>query len=335
MEKLVLHCRLSPGDVVMLTAAVEALHVQYPGRFLTDVRTPCPALWEHNPYVTPLDDADPQVRRIECQYPLIHNSNQLPYHFLHGYVRHLGGELGLPLEPVAFRGNIHLHPDERSAPSPAAEMLDDSEPYWIICAGGKYDCSVKWWHRRRWQEVVDHFQGTLQFVHIGESGHYHPPLRGVIDLRGRTSLRELIRLVYHASGVLCPVTLLMHLAAAVPGKTGSGLRPGVVVAGGREPPHWEAYPGHQFLHTVGTLPCCATAACWRARTVPMGDNSENDAPGRLCLRPLPSGLPECMDKITARHVIAAIELYSNPGPTASLLPRQTNHQHPHQLATIP
>ncbi len=287
----------------MLTAAVEALHTRYPGRFLTDVRTPCPELWIHNPYLTPLDAAAPDVRNIDCVYPLIHQSNQLPYHFIHGYIRHLGEQLGLPLEPVAFRGHIRLGADELAAPP----LVEPDPPYWIVAAGGKYDYTVKWWHRRRWQAVVDHFQGRLRFVQVGEVGHYHPSLTGVVDLRGRTSLRELVLLVHRAAGVLCPVTFLMHLAAAVPSHRGRALRPCVVVAGGREPVHWEAYPGHQFLHTIGALPCCARGGCWRSRTVPVGDNPKHDAPERLCLRPMPSGLPECMDMIEPRHVIDAIE----------------------------
>lgn len=52
-RKLILSCRLSPGDVVMLTAAVRDLHQRYPGEFVTDVRTASPDLWTHNPYLTP------------------------------------------------------------------------------------------------------------------------------------------------------------------------------------------------------------------------------------------------------------------------------------------
>jgi ADP-heptose:LPS heptosyltransferase len=298
----------------MLTAAVEALHVQHPGRYVTDVRTPCPDLWKANPFITPLEDADPAVQHIDCEYPLIHQSNELPYHFIHGYVQYLAGRLNTPLSPVAFRGNIHLHPSECQPPPLLAESVPDGQPFWIICAGGKYDFTIKWWHRRRWQEVVDHYQGRVTFVQVGEQGHYHPPLRGVIDMRGRTSLRDLIRLVYHAAGILCPVTLLMHLAAAVPCRPGKKLRPCVVVAGGREPAHWEAYPGHQFLHTIGSLLCCAAGGCWRARTVPLGDGSDQDAASRLCVRPRPSGLPQCMELITPQNVIRAMETYSPAMP---------------------
>lgn len=311
MEKLVLHCSLSPGDVVMLTAAVEALHKGHPGRFLTDVRTPCPDLWTQNPFITRLHDADPDVRHIRCHYPLIHQSNRLSYHFIHGYVRNLADQLGLALEPAAFRGDIHLTPDELRSDYPSKVVGGDgTKPFWIISAGGKFDYTIKWWHRRRWQAVVDHFRDRITFVQIGERGHPHPRLDHVIDMRGRTSLRQLILLMHRAGGVLCPVTLLMHLAAAVPRPEGqTGLRPCVVVAGGREPVHWEAYPGHQFLHTIGSLPCCAHGGCWKARTVPLGDGSPNDEPQRLCERPTDSGLPRCMELIEPAHVINAIELW--------------------------
>ncbi|HVA46385.1 MAG TPA: hypothetical protein VNH11_08430 [Pirellulales bacterium] len=127
-------------------------------------------------------------------------------------------------------------------------------------------------------------RGRLVFVQIGAAEHSHPPLDNVVDLRGKTDHRQLIRLVYHSSGVLTGVSYPMHLAAAVPcrplapqaepaspnrqafhegrdptqiprrsahGVSGLRLRPCVVINGGREPPHWEQYPGHQFLHTIG------------------------------------------------------------------------------------
>lgn len=292
----------------MLTAAVESLHRAHPGRFLTDVRTPCPALWRHNPHLTRLADDEPGVRHIRCHYPLIHQSNRLSLHFIHGYIRHLAEELGVPLEPCAFRGDIHLGEEELRSDYAAKVVGDAGKPFWIINAGGKFDYTIKWWHRRRWQAVVDHFRDRLTFVQIGERGHYHPPLAGVVDMRGRTSLRQLILLVHRAAGVLCPVTFVMHLAAAVPRPAGqTALRPCVVVAGGREPVHWEAYLGHQFLHTIGSLPCCARGGCWKARTLPLGDGSPNDAPDKLCERPTPAGLPRCMELIEPRHVINAIE----------------------------
>lgn len=309
MEKWIFENRLAPGDIVMLTAAVRDLHRLHPGRFLTDVRTCCPALWENNPRLTPLRVDDPEVRRLECHYPLIHRSNQEPWHFIHGFVRYLSEKLEVPLHPTEFRGEIHLSAEEKERPSPAEEVLGLKGPYWIMAAGGKYDFTIKWWHRRRWQEVVDHFQGRLTFVQVGEKGHYHPPLRGVSDMRGKTTLRDLVRLVYHADGIVCPVTLHMHLAAAVPLPPGRRrFRSCVVINGGREPAHWEAYPGHHFLHTIGSLDCCAASACWRSRTVPLGDGSPLDGPENLCVNVAPSGMARCMELIDSALVCRMIEL---------------------------
>ena len=161
--------------------------------------------------------------------------------------------------------------------------------------------------------MVDHFRGKIEFAQIGEAGHNHPPLDGVIDLRGETNLRQLIRLVYNADGALSPVSLLMHLAAAVPTRSDMPKnRPCVVVAGGREPPHWEAYPHHQFVHTVGMLSCCDDGGCWKSRVVPLGDGSSLDNPDQLCVQPV-NGIPRCMDMIEPADIIRRIEGYYEGG----------------------
>ncbi len=242
MKKLILTNSLPPGDVVMLTAAVRDLHLCQPGQFVTDVRTPDRDLWAHNPYLTPLDDGDPEVETIECHYPLIHQSNQLPVHFLHGFMAFLNERLGTCIKPTAFRGDIYISDEERRDRSLVHQILGEDRPFWIITSGGKYDFTNKWWDPTRYQEVVDHFKGKILFVQVGKLDHHHPPLEGVLNLLGKTSLRELVRLVYHSQGVLCPVTLLMHLAAAVPTKPANPeARPAVVIAGGRESVQWEAY----------------------------------------------------------------------------------------------
>ena len=84
-RRLILRSFQSPGDTVMLTAAVRDLHAACPGQFVTDVRTSADALWEHNPHLTRLQENDAGVESLDMHYPLIHQSNQRPYHFLHGY----------------------------------------------------------------------------------------------------------------------------------------------------------------------------------------------------------------------------------------------------------
>src|ERR1044071_7942613 len=249
MRKLILKSGFSPGDIVMLTAAVRDLHHWYPGQFLTDVRTLCPGLWENNPYLTPLTEDMPGVELIDCSYPLIDHCNETPYHCLHGFIDFLNQRLSLAIRPTAFKGDIHLSDLEKSWFSQVHEVTGEDTPFWIVAAGGKYDVTIKWWQPERYQKVVDHFRGRILFVQVGEVGHHHPRLEGVLDLRGRTNLRELVRLVYHSQGVLCSVTALMHLAATIEVRNDpSQSRPCVVVAGGRETAPSGAQPAHPQLH---------------------------------------------------------------------------------------
>ena len=87
----------------------------------------------------------------------------------------------------------------------------------------------------------------------------------------------------------------------------------MVIAGGREPPHFTAYPHHQYIHRVGALPCCDQGGCWKSRTVALGDGDAKDAPEELCVNVVAVPLPRCMDMISAREVIDRIELYFDGG----------------------
>lgn len=300
----------------MLTAAVRDLHRSHPGEFLTDVRTSCPDLWQYNPYLTPLDEGDSEVGVLDCHYPLIHQSNTVPCHFLHGFPAYLNEHFGLRIRVTEFKGDIHLGQDERVWFANLLAQAEETIPYWLLVSGGKFDYTIKWWDHDRYQQVVDHFAGRIQFVQVGEAAHHHPPLRGAVDLRGQTTLRQLVRLVHHAEGVVSPVSLMMHLAAAVESPAAAPAnRPCVVIAGGREPPHFTAYPHHQYLHTVGALECCDNGGCWKSRVVPLGDGDPKDAPDQLCVDVV-GRLPRCMHMITAADVIRRIEWYFEGGALA-------------------
>jgi ADP-heptose:LPS heptosyltransferase len=315
-----------------MTAAVRDLHRAHPDKYQIAVSTPCPALWENNPHIQRFEHTtttrkqggedfrypipkDKAIQCLHCSVPLINSANALTYHYIPAMTKHLEAGLQLSIPSTHFHGDIHLSDQERSWMNQAEQETGWTGPFWILVAGGKTDITCKWWSPSFHQEVIDHFIGRIQFVQCGLKRHWHTRLKNVIDLVGQTNLRQFIRLMYHAGGVVCPVSFAMHLAAAVPTKTGA-YRPCVVIAGGREPVHWEQYPGHQFLHTVGMLDCCDRGGCWKNRCQKVGDGDDKDETD-LCVKPVPINpklqIPKCMAMITPKIVINAIEGYLERG----------------------
>lgn len=316
-RQVVLQCDLAPGDIVVLTGALRDLHAAHPGEFATDIRTRAPELWMYNPGLTALADGDPDVEVVPVEPDEGVDSNRSPVHIQHWLLDAINRRLGTRATPQFFHGEVHMSAAERALPNPIQRLAGRSIPYWLIASGGKRDHTIKWWSHARYQEVVDRLRDRIQFVQVGAPGDVHPPLRGVVDLRGRTSIRELILWMSHAQGVVCGITFLMHLAAAVENAwTGRRGRPAVVIAGGREPVHWFAYPGHQILHNVDQLPCSG-GGCWKSRTHPLGDGTVWDKPDRICTQHV-GGLARCMDLITPADVVRRVEGFFEGGVSRAL-----------------
>lgn len=209
------------------------------------------------------------------------------------------------------RGDIHLTEKEKSY-SMIKDLYGANIKYWVVGPGGKTDCTNKIWDWRRFQNVIDHFDGMLKFVVIGRSDHIVEKLRGVIDLTDKFNdgVRGLIPLVYHSEGCVSGVTFLLHLAASVPPRFAKERKPCVAIYGGREPVSFTAYCNHQILHTNGAFDCCDNGGCWHSRVIPLPTKPERNK--RLCKYPVKvegRSIPSCMDSITARDVIRAIEKY--------------------------
>jgi ADP-heptose:LPS heptosyltransferase len=316
-QKLILTSNLCPGDLLTLTAAVESLHLTYPGEYLTDVRTPAREIWEHNPHLTPLEDADPEARKIECHYPSIGRCNQEPVSFLAGYTEHLGEQLGRPLRCRVNRPCLYLSDAERAWQDQVSQHVTGGKriPFWLVNAGVKNDYTAKSWPVEHYQSVINMTRGRIQWVQVGAREHTHPELRGVIDFRGKTDHRQLIRLAYHAAGGLGPVTYLQHLCAA-------WQKPYVCLLGGREPVPWTSYPTQHTLHTIGLLDCCRDKACWRSRTVPIGDSDAKDS--SLCDWPVLGLLrpsPKCLAAITPHQVVSVLDRILSVGGALRAPPR--------------
>ena len=315
-QRIVLAHNRAPGDVVVMTAFVRDLVLTHPGRYSVEVQTSAMDLWRHNPYVTVAKRKPgprPDVKYLQLDYGRgIRDQNFEPVHFLAYFHRDFERKMGVKVPLRLPYPDLHLSPEER-------DISPLSGRYWVVLSGGKSDFTAKVWEADRMQLVVDELgKMGLGVAQIGSNdpGHWHPPLRGdhVVNLVGRTNLRDMMRLIKHSDGVICGITCAMHMAAALQ-------RPCVVLAGGREAWWWEAYVRenkglapvnhllqmpHRFLHTIGLLQCCQNHGCWKNKVVAI--NSDKS----LCYHPvhrLNQVVPQCLDMISEKHVLEAVMQY--------------------------
>lgn len=305
---LLLKSDQAPGDVVCMTSAVYSLHKAYPGKYLTSVESLYPEIFYNNPNVIPIEELSKLGNPINLQmhYPAIHSSNSRGIHFMQAWCEHLGAALNIKVPLLTNRPKLYFEENKSTISKYDMPEL----PYWIVCSGGKNDFTAKLWGYHNYHDVICKLRGKIKFVQVGEKVVDHPPLPYIDYRAGQTNLRQLFDLVRSARGVLCGVSLLMHVAAALE-------KPCIVIAGGREPVQWNSYPKQHYLHTVGSLPCTSTQgevgqACWRSRVLPQEDSSPFNE--NTCERPIQlnyagvpiTTIPECMNKITLEEIVSLI-----------------------------
>lgn len=323
LKVLKLHLRsfLSLGDIVCMTPCVRDLKLHLKDQVQISVETSCSQVWDNNPYIVPYDPNDKEVRIIDMHYDDINESNESGRHFTSGYRMFLEDKLDMRIPSKKGFGDLHLSSDEKSWIS-QVEELGIKDDFWVVSSGGKTDFTCKWFFPKKYQEIVSYFEGKITFVQIGEKKDFHPKLKGVIDLRGKTDIRQLIRLVYNSVGTLSNMTCLSHISGALPSREGYPIRrAGVTVLGGREPATWCNYIGQTVLSNHSALSCCDNGGCWKSRSSLVGDGDIKDKKD-TCLFPMDSGVDylvngrkirfresKCLNMISAKDVIRAIEMY--------------------------
>jgi hypothetical protein len=300
-----------------MTACVRDLALAYPGRYDVHIAGSCSSLWENNPHVAgiwgPAPPRGMQTYRLSYLAAL-RESGLRRLHLLTAFHRDLGAKMGLHVPVLRAKGDLHL--DEwhrRNRPVPGR--------YWYLVAGGKSSIPTKIWAVGHYQRVVDLLGAEgISVVQDGAThpGHRHFDLGGVVSFVGKTTLRDVLWLIYHADGVICPVTFMMHVAAALD-------RPCVVIAGGREPWWWEAYTDapdrhfgdecapvavpHRYLQHRGDPGCWRPAGCWKAQVRASGDGNGTTC----CDAPIGDGhgplVPACLMAITPEIVAEAVMSY--------------------------
>jgi ADP-heptose:LPS heptosyltransferase len=235
-------------------------------------------------------------------YPLIQKSGQMPVHFMQGYTDYLSGKLNIKLSLSVKKPYLYISDLEKSWINQVEEVFNYKGKFWLVCSGTKNDYTVKGWGHHNYQEIIDKLYGEIQFVQVGSEEHNHKILSKTLNLIGKTDLRQLIRLCWHAQGGIGGVSLNHHIFAALE-------KPYVCIASGMEPVYWEKYETETYLCKGNNLPC-GIGGCWKTKVVPLNQNDTN-----LCTLPIygEEAIPKCMHMISPNEVIRAIKDYYKGG----------------------
>ncbi len=187
-----------------------------------------------------------------------------PRHII-SYMCLLAGVIGR----VALRPYFTLLAPEREAGQLVSNQIT------IQSSGMSAQCPMlnKDWYLDRFQQVVSSLKHKYNFVQVGTASD--PPLRDVIDMRGRSSVRQTAAILSQSIVFVGLIGFLMHLARSVECRS-------VIIYGGRESPHQSGYSCN--INLFSELPC---SPCWRRNSCPYDR--------------------ECMKNISARAVIDALE----------------------------
>jgi ADP-heptose:LPS heptosyltransferase len=255
MRKVVFRSWQSPGDVVVSTIVFRELQTNYPNKFILDVLTPYPEIFYNNPRITNIKkDPDVELHNI-FYYPEIKNVVWTGNHVSDGYITDISEKLKVSIKKVSMFPEIFLTDEEKTLDVRNKYGIEGN--FWLFNAGIKNDMPLKAWPINYWKQLIKMCSLLdIQLIQVGSVNHIHPEFEGVKSLIGKTEdLREYITLCYHSHGHIGGMSLHSHIMAAF-GK------PCIVIAGGRENPRWEYYPGQIFLHRVGLLDCCLYDGCW-------------------------------------------------------------------------
>lgn len=284
-RKIILRHMLDIGDTAMATIALRDLHLSHPGEYLTDFRSRWPDLFLNNPHITEIDDADGET--INIGYPSIQNPGTGS--FSDAFRLDLADKLSINIPFTTMNIDLHLDLEEKKR-NIVNEKFGYSGKYWILNGGYKADAILKYYPF--WVEVVELLKNNIQIIQVGSNSDVHPELDGVFSLVGETSLRELIQVIYRSEGTIGPLSAQFILASAFN-------KPSVVVAAGKEPNRWQAYPYHRYLSVCGCLPCAPGNGCWTAKW--------GDCKSRV------GGIPRCFALISPEEVARNVMLYYKGG----------------------
>jgi hypothetical protein len=235
------------GDDLLCTAVLREMHKR--GRRRVAMMTKWPELFENLPYPAKLISYD--VGALHCiaragiavrevSYGRTVQTDPLklefePGHFIEAMSRSVG-----------ITDAVEISPEVSLQAGEVAKWanLRDCVAVQTSRANPRHAMPNKEWSPGNWPELAKQLQGAARFVQVG--GPDDPVFPGAEDLRGRTSLRDLMAVLANAKLFIGLEGFLMHLAKAVQTES-------VIIYGGYIHPSHSGYSENTNLFT--DLPC--------------------------------------------------------------------------------
>lgn len=238
------------GDDLLCTTVARELRNRTSGKIWVGTRYS--ELFEENPDLRPVPISDWRIGRLArllgadlplgyTQYdPATDRDPEPPMHFAAMMCRKAG-----VTGPISIRPYLFLRQSERGEGRIAEKQIA------IQCTtrAAATPLQNKEWLPERFQSVVNALSTNFNFVQLGASDD--PKLDNVVDLRGKTTLRQAAAVLSRSRLFVGLAGGLMHLARAVD-------CPAVIVYGGRERPGTSGYICNTNIAT--TPPC---SPCWQ------------------------------------------------------------------------
>ncbi len=233
------------GDVVLCTPGLRALKAANPRgriRFYTDF----PDLVRGLPYIDEVHAfADRPPGAVFVEYT---NNVPSPVHI----ARLMGDRMGV--------GVTDTRPDCVVDPGAVAAFrqawLHLPRPWIVVLRRASRFTPNKDWPEACWTSLVADLCRLGSVIEIGGGGGAAPPAATHLDLRGATTIAQMVAMLAAADIHVGPVSGPLHIAAAM-------RTPSVVVIGGYEHPDNAHYPGNIAFYTP--VPC---APCWLREPCP-------------------------------------------------------------------
>lgn len=274
--KYVLYFGQSLGDNLLLT--VLAAEIQKREKVRIWIKSDHAQLFENNPHVSrifPLDTfmsrhvielfGGKVIRTDYTTYNPVTDQDAIPE-------KHITLKMA---DNVPIKGSVDIKPCIFLTDAEKQKGIYGKKQIVIITSNttARMPMLNKEWFGQRYQEIVNRFKNDYTIIQLGAVGDY--TLQDVIDLRGKTNIRESAAILNQSALMISYVGFMMHLARAVD-------CPSVIIYGGREKPEQSGYTGFTNIYSpVECSPCWFHSRCNYSR--------------------------KCMDMITAQQVVDSIE----------------------------